>query len=151
MSPPQEARRFVPHREPLLLLDNIIEHDRETLVATYQVKETPWPASGMPAYIGIEIIAQAVAALETARSQNGDGSPALGVLLGTRSYRSAVANFPVGTTLTVRVTEKMADPSGFGAFQGTLYAEDGAMAAEALVKVYRPDDFWNYIRSTPTP
>lgn len=145
----EDARKFVPHREPLLLVDCIVEHSQESIVATHRVSESLWPSTGMPAYLGIEIIAQTIAALESARSKRADGRPVLGVLLGTRVYRSVSPAFATGETLTIKVVEKMADPSGFGAFQGTIAGPDGRVLAEGLVKVYRPDDFWNYIRLTP--
>ena len=41
--------------------------------------------------------------------------------------------------------EQMSDPSGFGAFQGSVQDEAGETLAEGMLKVYRPEDFWAYL------
>ena len=131
----------------MLLLDEVIEATATHLVARHRVQEDIWPTAGMPAYVAIEILAQAIAAFESSRSPRGDGKPVIGVLLGTRAFRSQRTAFAVGMTLVLRVEEQMSDPSGFGAFQGSVTDEAGERLAEGMLKVYRPEDFWTYLDS----
>ena len=145
---------LVPHRPPALLIDRVVRHDDVSLEAAYRVPESTFLGRGaMPAHAGIEILAQAIAALENARGRDkGEtGPPTMGVLLGTRCYRCSVPSFEPGEELRITVREKMSDPSGFGAFEGTLSRADGTRLVESLIKVYRPPDFWEYISRTPTP
>ena len=145
MNPERDLHRLVPHRGPMLLLDEVVDASPAHLVAKHRVREGVWPTEGMPAYVTIEILAQAIAAFESSRSPRGDGKPAIGVLLGTRAFRSRRPAFAAGTTLILRVDEQMSDPSGFGAFQGSVQDEAGETLAEGMLKVYRPEDFWAYL------
>lgn len=153
MSAEADILMLVPHRAPTLLIERVIRHDAESLEATYLVPESTFLGRGpMPAHAGIEILAQAIAALENARGRDkGEtGPPSMGVLLGTRCYRCSVRSFEPGEELRIAVREKMSDPSGFGAFEGTLSRTDGTCLVESLIKVYRPPNFWEYISRTPT-
>jgi predicted hotdog family 3-hydroxylacyl-ACP dehydratase len=146
--------KLVPHRPPTLLIDRVVRHDAESLEAIYRVPESSFLGRGpMPAYAGIEILAQAIAALENARGRDRGETrpPTMGVLLGTRLYRCEVPTFDPGEELRITVREKMSDPSGFGAFEGILDGADGTRLVESVIKVYRPPNFWAYISRTPTP
>jgi predicted hotdog family 3-hydroxylacyl-ACP dehydratase len=149
MSAQDEILALVPHRRPLLLIDTVVERGPTHLVVRTEVRPARWSPCGLPSYVAIEMIAQAIAAFETSRSPRDDGKPAIGVLLGTRLCKSAKAHLPAGAQLRIRVEERMSDPSGFGAFQGTVSADTGEVLVEALVKVYRPEDFWAYLSTSP--
>ncbi|MFN9113611.1 MAG: hypothetical protein ACK5XN_26370, partial [Bacteroidota bacterium] len=59
--------------------------------------------------------------------------------------------FAPGEELLISVREKMSDPSGFGAFEGTIDRADGTRLVNSLIKVYRPPNFWEYISQNPKP
>ena len=146
--------KLVPHRPPTLLIDRVLRHDEESLEACYRVPDSTFLGRGpMPAHAGIEIIAQAIAALENARGRDkgAEGPPTMGVLLGTRTYRCETPCFAPGEELLISVREKMSDPSGFGAFEGTIDRADGTRLVNSLIKVYRPPNFWEYISQNPKP
>jgi len=149
--PPIEE--LVPHRAPMLFLDGVSEFTPTRLIGSFRPPQGHWcgPA-GLPAIMGIEIIAQAIAAHNSllSRLQDATAAPTMGVLLGTRRYEADVAFFPLGEQLTVVIEEKMQDASGFGAFEGTLLSATQAKLAAATVKVFRPPDFRAYMTS-PRP
>jgi predicted hotdog family 3-hydroxylacyl-ACP dehydratase len=139
---------LIPHRAPMVFLDHVTEFSETRLVADYRPHEGHWcEGPGMPSFMGIEIIAQAIAAHNSLLSRQRDGSaePSMGVLLGTRRYGANTTFFPFGETITVIVEEKMQDPSGFGAFDGVLLSASQVILASATVKVFRPPDFRAYI------
>ena len=95
---------WVPHRGAMSLLDGVESHDDLNVVARVRVPAqglfcTP---DGVPAWVGIEYMAQAVAAWSGACNRHGGGSPRIGYLLGSRRYEAAVAVFPVGAELLVQ-------------------------------------------------
>ena len=141
---------LVPHRAPMVFLDQVREFTPTRLVATYLPPKGHWcgPA-GLPALMGIEIIAQAIAAHNSllSRQKDAKAAPTMGVLLGTRRYEATNALFPLEEQIIVIVEEKMQDPSGFGAFEGVLLSAEQVKLASATVKVFRPPDFRAYMTS----
>lgn len=139
---------LLPHRHPMLFLDEVCHFTSTTLTATCRICSDRWPEpGGMPAYTGIELIAQAIAAHNSLTAKIGDQSagPSLGVLLGTRKYSSAVTHFGAEKSVTVSITEKMQDESGFGAFDGAILSDGDTLLASATIKVFRPSDFRTYL------
>ena len=131
----------------MLLLDSVAACSDESLTALACVRADAWYADeqgAMPAWIGIELMAQAIAAhvgLLTMR----DGKPARpGVLLGTRRYEAAQAAFASGAPLSVTVNELLRSEEGHGAYGCTINKDD-KLLAEATVKVYQPRDFQTFI------
>lgn len=139
---------LIPHRPPMLLLDAVHEFAPNRLRASYLISSERWPdSSGMPAYMGIELIAQAIAAHNCLNSREKDpaAGPSLGVLLGTRRYAAVSSHFAPGERLSIAIVEKLQDESGFGAFDGTILSSSGIELANATVKVFRPPDFAAFI------
>jgi len=133
------VRDLLPHDPPMVLLDRIVSCEEESLVA--EVIITPESLfcgeSGVPGWVGIEYMAQSVAAHAGALARAGGGEPAIGYLLGTRSYKSAVSVFPIGARLTIAI-EPLFVEMGLGAF--TCRIDMGEIVAEATINVYQPDD-----------
>jgi predicted hotdog family 3-hydroxylacyl-ACP dehydratase len=141
-------KELIPHRHPMLFLDAVHEFSPAGLHASYEVSSERWTDPlGMPSYMGIEIIAQAVAAHNCLvnREKDRTAGPSLGLLLGTRRYASVTTHFAHRERLEVRITEKMQDESGFGAFDGVILSSDGIELARATVKAFRPPDFAKFI------
>ena len=91
----------VPHRQDMCLLERIMHWDEDGIEAELVV-----PASGLfvedgqvPAWIGIEYMAQAIAAWAGCRARAAGNRPQLGFLLGSRRYGSQRSGFPVGSRL----------------------------------------------------
>jgi predicted hotdog family 3-hydroxylacyl-ACP dehydratase len=148
MKPFPAIADLVPHRPPMVFLDAVTGFTPTTLTATYTPPAGHWSGTaGMPSYLGIEMIAQGIAAHNSLLSRQTDASssPSLGVLLGTRRYEATAATFPAGRPLTISIEEKVQDPQGFGAFEGIVADAEGRPVAKATVKVFRPADFRDYI------
>jgi predicted hotdog family 3-hydroxylacyl-ACP dehydratase len=132
----------------MVFLDEVTAWSEQSLTARYTPPTDHWIAArGLPSYIGIEIIAQAIAAHNSLLSRKTDptAAPSIGVLLGTRRYLANLSSFPTGQAITVTVEEKVQDPQGFGAFEGKLLDDQGRPLAQATVKVFRPANFRDYI------
>ena len=101
---------FLPHRPPMLLIDELVHCDEEQVTVTVTVRAgTPFVSDGrVPAMISLEYFAQSVAALYAYlhRAQPGQGE---GKLLGTRELELAVDYFHVGDHLTITGHETWRD------------------------------------------
>lgn len=98
---------IVPHRAPMLLLDRVLAYDGERVVCELTLEpNSPFAQAGenggeVPAIVGIEYMAQTIAA-GAGLSAHGKGAPArVGFLLGCRSLTIAVDSFRVGDRLTI--------------------------------------------------
>jgi predicted hotdog family 3-hydroxylacyl-ACP dehydratase len=132
---------LVVHRAPMRLLDRIVSvTDCEVEAEAHIGADNPFfeRECGLPAYVGLEMMAQAIAAIDgEKRRQN--GRPAkIGFLLGCRRYVTHVPNFAEGMRLTVRAKMVFDDNEMF-AFDCSIEDGNGTLAV-ANMKVYAPSD-----------
>lgn len=144
--PPIEA--LIPHRGTMLLLDRVLAFSEETALAEYTPQSAAWYADdngNMPAWIGIELMAQTIAAHVALLKRQQGMPPKMGALLGTRSYRSTAGSFAAGTALRIRVQSVLRDASGLGAYECSITLA-ATVVATAILKVYEPDDFGIFVQ-----
>lgn len=109
---------LLPHTGHAVLVDEILEQDD----AGIRVRACITPAhpffvagQGVPAWVGIEMMAQAVATHAGLLGRRAGRGPRQGMLLGTRRYRARVPWFAEGMALDVHAA--------------TAFGQDGGMAA----------------------
>ncbi len=145
--PPIEE--LLPHRGTMLLLDRVVDFSGDSLAAEYTPQARAWYADdtgSMPGWVGIELMAQAIAAHVALNKRQAGLPPKMGALLGTRSYTmSSLASFPAGQCLRVHVQESFRDESGLAAYDCRIDGNDQALAS-ATLKVYEPDDFGAFMQ-----
>lgn len=139
--PPHAMDAWVPHRGALNLLDAVERCDDLSIVARVRVPaEGPFSGvHGVPAWVGIEYMAQAVAAWSGARARAGGGSPKIGYLLGSRRYEAAVPAFEAGTELQVFAQCELMGENGLGMFDCRVEC-DGRVLASGRLSVFEPPD-----------
>jgi len=145
--PPIEA--LVPHRGAMLMLESVRSADETGIEASAAVPASAWyldEDGSMPSWIGLELMAQAAAALAGLNGKKASRPPRPGVLLGTRAYRASVARFPRGARLVIAARLADADESGFATYDCAIRGPDGTLA-EATLKVLAPADFGAFIQS----
>jgi len=139
---------LLPHRGAMRLLDRVLSADEGCIVAEAMVPEAAWyldAQGGMPAWIGIELMAQAIAALAALRGRLKGKAPKRGVLLGCRAYRARVSRVAAGALLKVSAKTALVDESGFGAYDCSI-EHSAAEFAAATLKVFEPEDFAAFIK-----
>ena len=137
------------HRPPLLLLTRIVDASAETLDAEYQLEPDAWYADAqgnMPCWIGVEVMAQGVAAYVGLEGWQHGRPFRQGVLLGTRAYVTNLATFAQGVPLHVHVVMQFRDEGGLGAFACEL-SQAGKVVASAILKVFEPADFAAFLEA----
>jgi predicted hotdog family 3-hydroxylacyl-ACP dehydratase len=131
----------LPHRGGMMLLDAIRDYGEDWLEAEVSVRaESGFAAAGgVPAWVGVEYMAQAVCAWSGIGQVQRGEAPSPGLLLGSRRYQSHRPVFAFGSRLRVRVQLVWRDANDLAAFDCAI-AENGETVAQAQLKVYRPRD-----------
>lgn len=132
---------LVPHAGTMCLLDRVLEAQAERLVAEVKVPENGLFSrdGAVDAWIGLEYMAQAVAAWAGWCGRREGKTPRIGFLLGTRRYRSAVARYPVGDVLQVEVRRSYQADNGLGQFDCQIRRGEAELAS-ATITVFGPED-----------
>jgi len=132
---------LVPHSGPMSLLDRVIAVEGERLSAEVVV-----PADGLfshdggvGAWVGIEYMAQAIAAWAGWQARQLGEPPRIGLLLGTRRYRCGVARFAARQRLQVDIERGYQADNGLGQFECRIHV-DGEELASATLTVFGPND-----------
>jgi predicted hotdog family 3-hydroxylacyl-ACP dehydratase len=137
---------LVPHRGAMSLLDSIDGYGEDWLRAsvTPDATSTFAGAHGIPAWVGIEYMAQTAAAFGgIERAQRGE-KPSIGLLIGSRYYRSMLDIIPFGTRLSIEARLALRDEEDFAAYDCRL-STPGQVVAECILKAYRPADIREFL------
>lgn len=137
---------LLPMQPPMVFLDRVVSYEDPKLVTEVDIRPgIPFcEDDGVPAWIGIEYMAQAVAAHAGVEARLRGEPPTIGFLLGTRAYRCSIDRFALGERLRIHV-EPLFSEEGLGAFSCSIEMAD--TVAAATVNVYQPekgslDEFW---------
>ena len=144
MKPPPPIEELLPHRYGMLLVERVVAWDTASATVSATPSAEGWyaEAGGMPSRIGIELMAQAIAAHVSIVAWSKGEPPKKGVLLGARAYRATRPYFAVGSELIVKATRAFSDDSGMGAYDCTI-----ENAAKARILVFEPPDFEAFIKA----
>lgn len=134
---------LVMHAKPMLLIDRAVSADETSMTAEVDILSNSMfcvPNKGVPGYVGIEYIAQTVAAYSgwRAKKANPEATPRLGYLLGSRKVTLSREWFPLGRTLSVYVSNIFEDGE-MGVFDGEIRLGEERLVA-ARINVYQPKD-----------
>ncbi|HEU4779342.1 MAG TPA: hypothetical protein VFS58_05615 [Steroidobacteraceae bacterium] len=133
---------ILPHVGRMLLLDELLDHGPEHVTCGVTVHlETMFcdGVQGVPAWVGLEYMAQTACAFSGVEEVRAGRKPSIGLLLGSRSYQCHVEWFPPGASLIIRADLLMRDDNNLVAFQCAIHEKDRLLARGDL-KAYRPDD-----------
>lgn len=135
----------VPHAGTMSLLDRVSDYGEDWLIAQVAIGPDTLFADqrGVPAWAGIEYMAQAIAAFAGVQRRQQGLEAAVGFLVGTRKYNSSHSYFPPGSSLNIEVEREFQADNGLGVFACCirgLTAEGEEIVADAALNVFQPDD-----------
>lgn len=144
-----DIRQLVPHQGAMMLLDRLVAVDNDNLCAEVDIlPETLFcQHEGVPGWVGIEYMAQAIAAHAGYGAYLRGEAVKLGFLLGTRRYHCQQPAFVVGSVLRVHVHKALQGDNGLGAFECRI--DDGASGsniASATITVYQPENVQDFLQ-----
>jgi len=137
---------LLPHAGDMILIEQIESCDEEQIHTCLTVRAGGLfnRADGsLPAWVGIELMAQSVAAYAGCRAR-AQGKPVeLGFLLGTRKFECDVEHFPVGAELRIHAQRSLEDDNGMGVFE--CHLQGPGIHAMARLNVFRPPQAASYL------
>lgn len=144
--------QLVPHAGPMVLIDEIVAFDAEGVRARTSTRSDglflPPGATGVPAWLGLEYLAQAIAAWSGYNELCAGRSIKPGLLVGTRSFTSNVGRIPAGTRLDVQASRVVAGKGAISVFEGRI--EGAGVTQSTRIKVVLPEDIGPYLEGTDT-
>jgi predicted hotdog family 3-hydroxylacyl-ACP dehydratase len=134
---------LIPHSPPMVLLDRIVHYDSMTLIAEIAIKANCRfydPAvQGVPSWVGIEYMAQAISALAGLRAREKNTGIKIGFLLGTRRMLLQQKVLLADNCYQVHVKQLFWDVSGLANFECEIrHGQDCCVTAK--VNVFETDD-----------
>ncbi len=134
-----DVQALLPHTGNMVLLDRILDYQKDSLTAQVTVRDDRLfnDQPELPAWAGIEYMAQTIAAYIGVQALLAGEPIKLGYLLGTRRYVSNIASFNAGTVLYVDIKKIMQDEQ-LGVFECKIYGEEIEITAN--LNVYQPPD-----------
>lgn len=132
----------------MLLLDAVLDHGPEHAVCAVTIRSDSLfcdGVHGVPAWVGLEYMAQTVSAYSGVDEFRAGLRPAIGLLLGSRRYQCEVDSFAIGSTLSIRAEQVLRDENDLVAFQCTIHEGD-RLLARGDIKAFRPKDVLAVIR-----
>lgn len=143
-----QVSEVVPHAGKMSLLTRIVNYGEDWLEAEVDITKDSLfvEEKGVPAYVGIEYMAQAVAAFAGIQQRAQNQAPKLGFLLGTRRYHVNTEWFPLAATLSIRVVRDMVAENGLHVFQTTLTTSQ--ISASASLNVFQPDNPEQFLKES---
>jgi predicted hotdog family 3-hydroxylacyl-ACP dehydratase len=119
----------------MALLDRVLEVGPDSAVCSCVVDENnPFfcAQQGVPAWIGIEFMAQSIAVSAGARAVLAHEPLPLGLLLGTMAYHTRIERFDPAATYLAHCRNLVKDDHGLGAFDCTISLGGETIAAARL-------------------
>ena len=146
MTPSEELQTYLPHRPPMLLLEEVVAvtgqgaHCR-VLVSSAGVLAPFLDADGaLPSWYGLELIAQSVGVWSGwGRCQRGENGAALGMILGARDLACAEDRFAAGSQLDIHVDLIMQD-GRFAGFEGRISCGEKQIVSGRITTFQPRDD-----------
>lgn len=145
-----DIRSLVPHSGPMVLLDRVISVDQENLCAEVRIHADSVFAGkdGVGSWVGIEYMAQAIAA-HAGYAARLRGEPVkIGFLLGSRRYDCSRSTFALLSVLRIHVLLVLQSESGLASFECRIEDMEKQILATATITVFEPADARDFLKGS---
>lgn len=133
----------LPHKAPMILIDKLVSFDENNGWCTQQITKDSLlyndALQGVPSYVGIEYMAQSIAAYANANELINKRPVKIGFLVSTRKFNCKETVFGLGLALTIHVEKLFQDDSGLTAFHCKIMNNDEEMVS-ATINVFQPEN-----------
>lgn len=139
--------QLLPHQPPMILIDRLLEANaREALCEVTITSQSLFlETAGVPAFVGIEYMAQSIAAHIGYQHYLADEPITLGLLMGTRRVEMCCAFFALGQTLRIHVAHVWGKLE-LKRFRCTITAlTTEALLQQAELHIFKPNSIPSYL------
>jgi predicted hotdog family 3-hydroxylacyl-ACP dehydratase len=137
-----DITELLPHKGSAVLIDEVLSDTPDTIRVVAHISDThPFfvAGHGVPSWVGIEMMAQAIAAHAGLSGRREQREPRSGMLLGTRRYQTSTAYFAEGARLEILAEREFGESSGLAACNCQVSC-DGQTLATATIIIIEIDD-----------
>ena len=143
---------LLPHQNPMLLLNEVVDYslsDR-TLTAKVVVSSDSLffdkKINGVSAEISLEYMAQTIGCMAGIYdlSKNPEQPPKVGFVLGSRRIENFISVFECGKTYLVKIKELFFDEN-LASFDCVIYDDMQQVVSTAVLNAYRPDSIEKFM------
>lgn len=143
---------LLPHAGAMMLLDRVIAADQDSLCAEVMIKPESLFYSkdddGVGAWIGVEYMAQTIAAYAGYQALIHHQPVRIGFLVGTRRYECSKPFFANSDILQISVRNIFQADNGLGSFECMINHkknDDYSQIASATINAFLPDDIKKFL------
>jgi len=130
------AAELLPHQGRAVLIDGVLANSADSIRVTAHIThEHPFfvAGHGVPSWVGIELMAQAIAAHAGMSARRSQQPPRVGMLLGTRRYHTGTLYFREGARLEILAEREYGGAGGIAACACTILCEGRTLAQATLI------------------
>ena len=147
------VRSLLPHDGAMVLLDRVLSADDDNLCAEVRIGAATlfYDGAAVGAWVGVEYMAQAIAAHAGYLARRRGDPVKVGFLLGARRYEAQCPGFTLGSVLHVHVHRALQGENGLGAFECRIEDRDGAPGASvatATITVFQPANVSEFLQES---
>jgi len=143
--------QLLPHDHPMILLSRFCHADNNVVSCVVEIHElSPFyqpELGGVPAYVGLEYMAQTVACYAGAQALSKAESIKIGFLLGSRKYQPVVTVFKAGSLLEINAQKLVMENSGLSVFSCEITC-DGVVLVQANLNVFQPENHLDWLKES---
>jgi predicted hotdog family 3-hydroxylacyl-ACP dehydratase len=138
---------WLPHGGAMVLIDEIVAFEAEGVRARATPRAdglfTASTSSSVPAWLGMEYLAQAIAAWSGFHERRAGRRVKPGLLVGTRTFTSSTGQLPVGERLEIAADRVVAGRGAISVFDGSVHGT--GVEQRTRIKVVLPEDIGPYL------
>jgi predicted hotdog family 3-hydroxylacyl-ACP dehydratase len=138
---PYAVADLLPQSQRMVLVDNVVEAGDEYIVVELTVRDDGLFSTSeriVPAWVGLEYMAQAVAAFSGYQRKLRGQEIDLGFLLGTREYQCSTGHFVCGTLLQIHAEKIIEAANDMVVFD--CYLQGDGIKATSKLNLLMPQD-----------
>ncbi len=144
-----DVESLLPHSGDMVLLDKILEYGDDYAVSQVTVRMNSIfydeDINGIHSTIGLEWMAQTIAAVAGIAALQNNKPVQIGFLLGSRKYEPSTSIFKLDEEFEIHVKQLYREENGLGAFECSIRQAD-VLIVESKLNVFAPDNAENFLK-----
>lgn len=133
-----DISELLPHKGPAVLIDKILSDAPDSITVSARItRQHPFyvEGHGVPVWVGIEMMAQAIAAHAGLTGRRENREPRSGMLLGTRRYETKTSWFAENSDLEILAEREFGENSGLAACSCKVSCNGETLATATIIIV----------------
>ncbi len=140
--------QLLPHDAPMILIDDALDASDNHLTAQVTICADSLfyneQQQAIPSWVGMEMMAQTIAAYAGFQALQKNETVKVGFLLGTRKYQCSQPCFAKGESYQVRVEKLYQEDNGLGSFKCTMH-HNAELVASSNINVFSPPNIDEFL------